>query len=360
MAEARTLHVTPTFFGEGGVYGGGERFPHQLAKALAPKIPTSLLGFGTHAERRRIGDLEVITAPLRGRYRGNPINPINPYSEVYVQELWRAERVHAHQLDTFVTTQALIAGRFRGIDIFATDHGACAPNLRARFRLDPYLTKHLAVSEFSISIQPTFADRSVPIFAGVDVEQFTPGSAPRERAVMFLGRIMPHKGIDVLIRAMPADVPLRVYGRAYDTAYEQHLRELGAQKDVTFVTSATDAEILDGLQRARISVLPTLAGDLSSVPPPRSELFGIALAEAMACGTPVIATRVGGMPEVVAHGDAGLLVASGSVEELADAIRRLLADDLLHAELSAAGVERVRTMFTWDAVADRCIEAYGL
>ena len=64
--------------------------------------------------------------------------------------------------------------------------------------------------------------------------------------------------------------------------------------------------------------------------------------------------------EDVAQGEAGLLVEPGSVDELSDALRRLLADSELRTSLGHAGLERVRSMFTWDAVADRCIAEYGL
>jgi glycosyltransferase involved in cell wall biosynthesis len=159
---------------------------------------------------------------------------------------------------------------------------------------------------------------------------------------------------------MPANVPLHVYGRAYDPAYFAKLESLAAEKMVEFHVSATDEEVLHALQTAAISVLPTLAGDAGDGPAPRTELFGLALAEAMACGTPVIATRVGGMPEVVANGEAGMLVDSGSIDQLGDALRELLGSSALRASLGEAGLERVRTMFTWDLVADRCIAEYNL
>ncbi|MEI7478931.1 MAG: glycosyltransferase family 4 protein [Actinomycetes bacterium] len=204
------------------------------------------------------------------------------------------------------------------------------------------------------------ADRSTVVYAGVDTDRFRPGDEDREHKVVFLGRLLPHKGIDILIQAMPADVPLHVYGRAYDPSYFTKLQSLSAVKMVEFHVSATDEEVLHALQTAAISVLPTLAGDAGDGPAPRTELFGLALAEAMACGTPVIATRVGGMPEVVANGEAGMLVDSGSIDQLGDALRELLGSSALRAALGEAGLERVRTMFTWDLVADRCIAEYNL
>jgi len=357
MADGRTLHVTPLTFGEGGIYGGGERLPFGLATAMASKIPTSLLGFGKKHARVRHGDLEIITVPIRGRYHRSDLNPI---SERYVAELWKADRIHTHQFETFTTTQALLMAKIRKVEVFTTDHGALVHNLRRRLGVEKYLTKHLAVSQFSADLHPSLADRSPVIYAGVDTDRFTPGQLSRENKVVFLGRMLPHKGIDVLIQAMPANVPLHVYGRAYDATYFDRLKNLAADKTVIFHSSASDEDVLYALQTAAISVLPTLAGDTNLVPPPRTELFGLALVEAMACGTPVIATRVGGMPEVVANGEVGVLVESGSVAELSEALSRLLSDHALRASLGDAGLQRVRSMFTWDAVADRCLAEYGL
>jgi glycosyltransferase involved in cell wall biosynthesis len=357
MGSGRTLHVTPLSFGEAGVFGGGERLPLALATAMAKKIPTSLLGFGRTYSRVLHGDLEVITVPRRGRYRGSDLNPL---SERYLTELWKAERVHTHQFETFTTTQALMLAAVRRSDVFTTDHGALVHNLRERLHVDGVLTKHLAVSQFSADLHPSLNGRSAVVYAGVDTTRFTPTTEQRGNHVVFLGRLLPHKGIDVLVRAMPDNVPLHVYGRIYDATYFALLQDLGREKDVVFHTNASDDDVLGALQRAAVAVLPTLAGDLTQQPPPRTELFGLALAEAMACGTPVIASRVGGMPEVVANGEAGLLVESGSVDELRDALELLLFDAKLRTSLGDAGLERVRSHFTWDLVADRCIAEYGL
>jgi starch synthase len=88
------------------------------------------------------------------------------------------------------------------------------------------------------------------------------------------------------------------------------------------------------------------------------EPFGLINLEAMACGTPVVATRVGGIPEVVLDGETGQLVPPRDPAALADAVRRLLADPGRAAEFGAAGRRRVEARFSWDRIAERTLEVY--
>jgi starch synthase len=90
-----------------------------------------------------------------------------------------------------------------------------------------------------------------------------------------------------------------------------------------------------------------------------SELLGLAVLEAMASGTPVVASRVGGLAEVVQDGETGFLVPSGDVGALRERLEQVLGDPGLARRLGANARQVVLERFTWDRVAERCLAAYS-
>jgi starch synthase len=91
---------------------------------------------------------------------------------------------------------------------------------------------------------------------------------------------------------------------------------------------------------------------------PVSELLGLVALEAMASGTPVVASRLGGLAEVVVDGETGFLVPPGDTGALGDRLARLVADRRLAARLGANARDHVLHRFTWRACAERCLAAY--
>jgi D-inositol-3-phosphate glycosyltransferase len=202
---------------------------------------------------------------------------------------------------------------------------------------------------------------------GVDLEGFRPiemskaraefGFAGDEVILAFVGRIQPHKAPDLLIRAAaelaPSIPQLQVLivggvsGRTYRTGELASLvDELGLGEVVTFVPPQT---------RERLAVLMNAADVL--VMPSRSESFGLAALEAQACGTPVVATPVGGLTKAVVDGESGLLAASHDPADVAAAIRRIVTDPALAARLSAGAV-RHAARHSWDRTVDGLLDAY--
>jgi glycosyltransferase involved in cell wall biosynthesis len=182
--------------------------------------------------------------------------------------------------------------------------------------------------------------------------------------VLFVGRLTPHKGIDRLIRALPDGARLTVAGTGgHDTRlpgrdYPLLLRELARGRDVVFPGAVPDAALPALHRRAAVFVLPTVSQDCYGRTFAISELLGLSVLEAMASGTPVIASRLGGLPEVVRDGETGFLVTPGNVGELRDRVAQLLGDRALAARMGRRGRELLLEQFTWAACAQRCLAAY--
>ena len=204
--------------------------------------------------------------------------------------------------------------------------------------------------------------RAIP--NGVKIPPDDPAARGRIRAELGLGdgpvlivtsRLHPMKGHVHLLDAFAAlrrdfpDSRLLVVGDGGERAtLEEHARCLGIDETVAFTGFRTN--VTDMLRAADLFVLPSL----------REGMPNTAL-EAMAVGLPVVASGVHGVPEVVADGETGLLVAPGDAGLLRGAIGRLLADPDLAAQMGRAGLKRVRTRFTTERMLEDseacCLEA---
>jgi len=109
-----------------------------------------------------------------------------------------------------------------------------------------------------------------------------------------------------------------------------------------------------------VLVLPSVELTCYGKPIAVSELLGLAVLEAMASGTPVIASRVGGVPEIVRDGETGFLVPPGDVAQLHDRLSQVLGDASLARRLGDNARQDAVERFTWHAVAERCVGAYSL
>jgi glycosyltransferase involved in cell wall biosynthesis len=349
-------HVSPKLFGPRGIFGGGERYPLELARAMARLVPTRLLSFGPEAAAFTYEDLEIRILPSKRNWKGSEVNPV---SGRLAYELAGSRIVHAHHWESVVTNLCLVAGATLRKRVYATDLGGSGPNYWRKFRLHRLLSGFLAVSQFAASFYPELVDRSSVISGGVDLARHQPGPRHRTRRALFVGRLLPHKGIDVLIEALAPQTPLHVMGRPYDPAFRERLQRLAAGKSVTFDEAATDDDVVVAYQTSRVLVLPSTYEPVHGPPAPKAELLGLTLLEAMACGTPAVCTNVGGMPEVVSHGETGLVVPTGDARELADAVEGLLEENGTWRSMSEAAATDAHSRFGWNHVAQRCLAAYG-
>jgi glycogen synthase len=168
--------------------------------------------------------------------------------------------------------------------------------------------------------------------------------------VLFLGRLHRQKGVDTLIRALPLLPPEATVTLVGDGPERATLRRLASDlgvADRVTVTGFVPHGMVPGL----------LAGADVVVLPSRYEELGTALVEAMAAGRPVVASHVGGIPELVRDGVDGLLVPPDDAAALAKAVTRVLANPVLAAELGASGRARVAG-HDWAALAGRVLGVY--
>ena len=205
------------------------------------------------------------------------------------------------------------------------------------------------VAEFA----PSTTIRVIP--PGIDLEAWTseparaPSSGLTEGYLLYAGRIASNKGLEFLLEAVarlpPSErPPLVLMGRDWGERgrLEADARRLGLGLSVRFLGHVADpAEYRAVVRGARLFVLPS-----------EWEAFGLVLLEAMAAKVPIVATAVGGVPEVLDGGRAGRLVPYGDAEALASAIRDLVSDPARRAQLTDAGARRVSGL-TWDRAAER-------
>jgi len=224
-----------------------------------------------------------------------------------------------------------------------------------------------------VSLYDACPDNVFVVTPGVDLDRFTPRGgqaaarkalniAPDAKMVTFVGRIQPHKGPEVLLRAaaemlshspyLRAKLAIVIIGGASGNGSQEpeRLKALATFlgiSDVVHFMPPTPREDLPNWYRA---------SDLVCVPS-YSESFGLVALEAQACGTPVVATAVGGLRTAVSDGISGSLVDGHDPKAWSAVISRLLADPARLISLSLGAVSHA-SKFGWDATARRTLEAY--
>jgi D-inositol-3-phosphate glycosyltransferase len=209
----------------------------------------------------------------------------------------------------------------------------------------------------------------VVIPGGVDLERFTPvprtvaraqlGLDPKQKLVLFVGRIQRLKGLEILIRAFArladVDAQLLIVGGRPGISPEsreitrlQHLAgRLGVADRTHFLGAVAHEQLPTYYSAADVSVMPS-----------SYESFGLVAVESLACGTPVVATRVGGLRSIVHDGETGLLVPWRDAEMFAERLRRVLTDDELRGRLAAQARASVLE-YGWDGIADEHLSLYA-
>ena len=305
--------------------------------------------------------------------RDDELNSSGSFIRVVLQ--LRPSLVHCH-FGSPSTGLALLA-KILGVRWFLfTDHGSrtslddsSALSLRhlRRHLLSRFVDLYLPVSDFvreqilrEVGVAPRKVER---LFNGIDLARFRPavdpderarirvrrlGVAPEQRCVFYIGQLTESKGVDDILAVQD--------------------RILALKEDVTFIWIGDGPLAAEVERRASARVrqlglcnnveelLP--AADLIVAPSRWHEAFCLTVAEAAAAGVPAIATRVGGVPEVVRDGETGLLIEPGDRDALYEAIAQLLDDEPRRAAMGAAARRRAETLFCLDTMVDSTLAHY--
>jgi glycosyltransferase involved in cell wall biosynthesis len=375
-ADGDRLRVLTIARDVGSGYGGAEKVAYEFVRRLDPTrfesfLCTTRAPHPTREESVARDRVELAAQGIKVLDLNRESHfELSPWRRVFA--LLRRESidiVHAHMPRASVP--AAILARLAGVPVVIShEHGSELEGKTARRLLDRYIvatlsTKMLAVSEWdrtniiaSEGIPPQRIDVlhngiPSPPERGPDL-RVELGLAPEVPLIGAVGRLFPEKGYEELIRAATL---MRERGRALRCVivgdgrewHEDQLRslieELGVGAEVTMLGRRTD--VADVIRSLDVAVLSS-----------RREGSPLAMLEYMAGGAPIVATAVGGVPELIEDGEHGLLVPPGDPAALSAAIERLLDDRSLAARLGAAAKARQRAEYDLDVVVERLQQLY--
>ena len=328
-----------------GPEGEGEK---KTAIFLLPASPISL-AIAHFAEMARSPRRYFSAMGLAWRTRVSCVRFVAYFAEaaILARVMRRENLSHLHNhFSSSSCSVAMIAAEMGGFTFSFTVHGPAEFFEASTWGLGEKVKRALFVNCISY-----FCRSQVMVFApaedwaklrvvhcGVDMSQFEFSEKPAAgKNLLFVGRLAAAKGLPVLLEAMRElpEATLTLAGDGPDRGLlERMARELGMESRVRFLGYQTPQQVRELLNFSDLFVMSSFA---EGVP--------VVLMEAMACGLPVVATRIAGIPELVIDGENGLLVTPGDVKVTAEAIARLLADAEMRKRMGAAGRKMVEREF---------------
>ncbi len=319
------------------------RFPFEMPRAR----PAGLARFAGAfpAERRAVVELL--------RSLGTDIIHVQCVGPNGFYALWAAQDA---QLPLVVTTQGertMDAGQLYQKSLVANW------TLKRLLHRADYVT---ACSQQTLDDAEAFAGAKVAqsrtVYNGIDLSEFDADTTPYAHSrpyILGIGRVVPQKGFDLLLDAyarlvyrLPGAPDLIIAGDGPERErLEAQAEALGLSERVHLIGRADRTQAVRLFHGCEFFVLPS-----------RQEPQGIVSLEAMACSKPVVAARVGGVPEIVLDGETGLLFRGGDAVALAGSLEAMLTDPERAAHMGRAGRARAEAHFTWQRIADQYFEIY--
>jgi starch synthase len=334
---------------------GASIFLNQVATGLSKKHEIII-----YVPSNKYKEEELINGVLVKRFRTRNIARKYNISCSFLKSILkeRADIIHSHHYGYFPATAGFLAAKLNGIPHVLSTHYHPPIYGKKRFFLFAlyYFTQGLPILRLSDKILPhTSLEKRMLCQLGakksnieiipsiIETEKFKPKESKKDDIVLFASHLIPTKGPDIALRIAKEILAERkikfvfIGIGAMEKKLKREARNYGDR--IIFLKNLPLNELIEWYSRASVLILPSYY-----------EAFSRVLAEAMSCGTPVVATKVGGIPEVVDDGKTGFLVKYGNWTSFKDRINQLLDDPGLRNRMGRAGRDKVIKNFSTNVV----------
>jgi len=359
--------VTPCYY---PVKGGTETIVRNLAKTLNENgIPTDVMTFNVDQNRNpkwqgkieKIDGITVYRVPalrLIRSYRVTAMVNFIPGRFTYIMKNY--DIIHFHEFELSFPFFSYFMKKPKILHLHGINY-----NFIKRHHISRFLLKHLTHIYVSISKQMTKKlialgipkSKIIYVPNGVDTNLFKPGKRKEKNLLLYVGRISELKGLHILIKALEflkENVHLVIIGPPdWNNNYYQNLLNLIEKENrkgkhkIEYLGAMEQNEIIEWYQKASILILPSFV-----------EGFPVTILEALSCQTPVIATPVGGVPEIIKNHKAGILVTPGNAIHLAEAIDYLLENEHMRLKMAWEGRRLVKEQYSLENTCKKLCSIY--
>jgi glycosyltransferase involved in cell wall biosynthesis len=362
----KVLMVTPGFY---PITGGTETIVQNLSIELTKiGVHTDVMTFNMdrkwnpkwRGKTEKINDVTVYKIPALKLMPSSRMNlRVNLMPGSFTNLLKRYDIIHFHEIEFSFP----LFSYFARIPKILHLHGINKDYFK-RYALSRLILKN--VSDYYICItSQQISDlielgiarrRIVHLPNSVNVKLYHPSREKEDNLILYVGRIVPIKGLHVLIKSLEfvkKSVHLVIVGPIGDVEYYQDVlkiidtKKLQKKHKIIYLGRIPQAELLNLYKKASIFMLPSFW-----------EAFPVVMLEALSCGTPVIATPVGGIPEVIQDFQNGILIPVNNPVKLADAIQYLLDNADIRTKLGQIGRETILKNYSIDVITKRLLGIY--
>jgi len=365
----KVLMVTPAFF---PVKGGTETIVRNLSAGLNKLgVHTDIMTFNQnqkYAPKWR-GKTEKINGMTVFKIPGLKWLPIEPSPRItqgvniipgrFTHLLKKYDIIHFHEADLSFPLFSLFVSKAKILHL----HGIHAGFLR-QYHLSRIIFKHVADYYITITRQMgrdlvelgIARNRIIYLPNAVDVKEFNPKGKKEDNLLLYLGRIVPIKGLHILLKSLnyvEKPVYLAIVGPIGSLEYYKYVKKLIEKENrkgkhkIKYLGEISKAEVIQMYQKASIYILPSFW-----------EAFPVVILEALSCETPVITTPVGGIPEIIQNFENGIIVPVNDPVRLAEAINFMLDNKDYRTKMGQKGRELVIKNCSVEVIARKLYKIY--